>query len=303
MFDFLNGRSEGEVFEVRISELVAHGDGIFSLYEDGRLEEMVESVKRYGILTPVIVREKGQVYEILSGHNRVNGAKIAGLKRVPVYNMGELDDEAARFVVTESNVVQRGFLELKISEQARSVAVRHEAMKRQGYRGDVFDDVELILKDDGLAIIPLDNIAEYKQGLYELSPATVRRYVRLDKLEGGLKELVDETAIGLTAGLNLSYMTPENQKVVAEVVKENKVGVSIQQGIKIRRFERENKFSLKRVVSILVKVKSEEVEKYQLNDQVLTRFFTGYKKEDIDRVIVKALEAWFDLDEDEQDIG
>ena len=121
--------------EVDISQLVPFSNHPFKLYEGPRLNDMVESIKEYGVITPLIVRPKEDgKYEILSGHNRANSAKIAGLTKVPVVIKEDLTDEEAMLIVTETNLIQRSFSELTHSEKARILTERHDAIKEQGRR-------------------------------------------------------------------------------------------------------------------------------------------------------------------------
>lgn len=97
-----------EVILYPIDELIEFDEVIFKAYHGVRLGEMMKSIEGAGVLTPVIVRDTGEEYQILSGHNRVRACKAIDRKYIPVYNVGEISDDVARFIVTESNIVQRG---------------------------------------------------------------------------------------------------------------------------------------------------------------------------------------------------
>lgn len=113
----------------------------FELYSGERLEDMVASIKENGVLSPIIVQPDGDGYEILIGHNRWNASKLAGLSTVPsIIKAGLTEDEAEMYVI-ESNVMQRGFENLRISEQAAAVALRHSEMFSQGKRNDILREL------------------------------------------------------------------------------------------------------------------------------------------------------------------
>lgn len=116
----------------------------FALYEGERLEDMVESIRQNGVICPIIVQKDDEGYEILIGHNRWNASKIAGRETIPaIVKEGLSEDEADTYVV-ESNVMQRGFENLKISEQASVVALRHNQMFSQGKRNDIIRELTLL---------------------------------------------------------------------------------------------------------------------------------------------------------------
>ena len=131
-----------------VDELIPYADHPFKLYEGERLDDMVRSVKELGVIVPVIVRPLDEDYEILSGHNRVNAAKIAGLKKVPVIIKTGLTDEEAKLIVTETNLVQRSFADLSHSERAVALKMHLEALKEsnggQGTRTDLLDEIKTL---------------------------------------------------------------------------------------------------------------------------------------------------------------
>lgn len=123
---------ENQIKNIPISSLVSYHDHKFQLYSGERLEDMVESVKKNGILIPIIVQPCGENYEILSGHNRTNAAKLAGLETVPAVIKERLSDDEAEMYMIETNLRQRGFDDLKISEQAAVLAMRHSKIVQRG---------------------------------------------------------------------------------------------------------------------------------------------------------------------------
>lgn len=132
------------VVQVNISEVKSFRNHPFRLYEGERLNEMVESIKIHGILSPVIVLETNDGYEMLVGHNRLNVAKIAGLSEIPAIIKTDLSEEEAYVYVIETNVLQRSFSELLPSKKAAVLALRYEKVICQGKRNDILNDIAMI---------------------------------------------------------------------------------------------------------------------------------------------------------------
>lgn len=135
-----------EIKEIKLDKLVYFASHPFKLYEGQRFTDMVESVRSNGVIVPIVVRsyvkEEGK-YEILSGHNRVAAARAAGLKDVPVIIRNNLTDEDALLIVTETNLIQRSFADMKHSERAVVLSVHYEAMKKKsGCRSDLLAEIE-----------------------------------------------------------------------------------------------------------------------------------------------------------------
>ena len=129
------------VQQIPCDQLKPYHNHKFELYSGERLEDMVASIKENGVLSPIIVQPNGDGYEILIGHNRWNASKLAGLPTVPaIIKTGLTEDEAEMYVI-ESNVMQRGFENLRISEQAAAVALRHSEMFSQGKRNDILREL------------------------------------------------------------------------------------------------------------------------------------------------------------------
>lgn len=146
------GNTNGlSIQEIAIENLVPFSEHEFPLYEGERLEDMVNSIKEKGIYTPLIVRTLGDKYEILAGHNRSNAGKLAGLHTVPCI-VKECSDEEAWRIVIVTNVQQRGFKELLISEQAKIIYLDYTKAKRQGQRNDINNKKENVSNADVLGL-------------------------------------------------------------------------------------------------------------------------------------------------------
>lgn len=233
--NLLSSVNNAEKKEVNIELLVPYRRHPFKLYEDERLEDMIESIKQVGILSPVIVREiiEDGKFEILSGHNRVNAAKLSGLKAVPIVIMN-VDDDIADRIVVESNFVQRN--EFLPSEKSRAYKLLLDSLNRQGKKiklddscGEIKTPKDIEKQEDSREIV-----AKY----YKTSPAQIQRYVRLNYLTEGLLNLVDKKQLALRQAVEVSYLDKKAQ---------NSVECFINMG---------NKLSLKHATSLREKAES-----------------------------------------------
>ena len=143
-----NFGSENNIEELNIDCLMPYRNHRFSLYQGDRLEDMVQSIKKNGVITPIIVRPLGGGrYEILAGHNRVNAAKLAGKNSVPAIVKTGLSDAEAEMYVVETNLLQRGFNDLRISEQAFAISVRYQELFDEKKVKDI--EKELYILENG----------------------------------------------------------------------------------------------------------------------------------------------------------
>jgi len=211
-----------ELQQISIDLLVPFANHPFKLYEGQRFNDMVESIRESGVLSPIIVRPtNGDNYEILSGHNRVNAAREAGLTEVPAIVKADLTDEEALFIVTETNLVQRSFADMKHSERAAALSVLYEAMKKKsGYRSDLLKEIdEQTSAQFGRRLETRD-----KLGLkYGLSKNSISRYLRINKLIQPFKEQLDNHKITMQVAENLSFLSESEQEIVAESLDDKKL--------------------------------------------------------------------------------
>lgn len=126
---------------VPVKSIQPFHDHPFHLYEGERLEDMIASVKEHGVLNPVIVQKLDTGYEMLSGHNRWNAAKLAGIKEIPAIVKTGLSEEEAYVYVIETNLMQRSFSDLAISEKAAVLKARYEKEACQGKRNDILEEI------------------------------------------------------------------------------------------------------------------------------------------------------------------
>lgn len=288
---------ENQIKNIPISSLIPYHDHKFQLYSGERLEDMVESVKKNGILIPIIVQPYGENYEILSGHNRTNAAKLAGLETVPAVIKERLSDDEAEMYMIETNLRQRGFDDLKISEQAAVLAMRHSKMFSKEKSRAINEELER-----------LDGNEHFKSKLevtgeeYGMKKDSVARLLRVDKLIPELKPWIDSKQLAVRAAVELSYIPEEEQKLLYSIIKSPDNGMLIKLDIRKAKQLREayknvEKLSKSKMTELLIgdyKAKKSEMKSLKLPSEFYLKYFDeDTEPEKVLMVIEKALENYF----------
>lgn len=310
-------KSEGAT-ELKLEQLVPFHKHPFKLYEGERFDEMVESIKNYGVIVPIVAQKKGLKYEILSGHNRANAAREAGLTSVPTIIKEGLTEEEAILIVTETNLMQRSFTDLAHSARATVIATRHGAMKNQGIRTDLLREIEelsMVKKSEDGTYRPLGEkfkTDEHVAKEFGISLRNISRYLRIDKLNDALKTQVDEGKIAMRAGVDLSFLSDENQEMIDAIVSEDTFKVDMKKASMIRALSDEGKLNWKSAKAIITGEAMKDPNKQspiKLQPKMINKFFrSDQSPKDIEVIIEKALEMYFEkqkepigIDEDEGD--
>lgn len=177
----------------------------FQVRDDDSMRETVESIKTYGVLQPAIVRPtKDGDYEILSGHRRKHACELAGRKTIPAI-VRELDDDSAIIFMVDSNLQRENILP---SERAAAYKMKLEALKRQGARTDL-TSAQVVPK-----LSAREKVAE-EAGVNRME---VTRYIRLTELQPELQQMVDDKKIAFTPAVEISYLKPEEQKMLLDTI-------------------------------------------------------------------------------------
>ena len=300
--------SANMVQQIACDLLTPYHNHMFALYDGERLEDMVESIRKNGVLTPLIVQPlSGGKYEILIGHNRWNASKAAGLATVPaIVKQGLPADEAEMYVI-ESNIMQRGFDNLRISEQAAVVAQRHEAMFSQGKRNDIIRELKLLENpnlESELTETPSQTTRDKVGSEYGLSGKTVSRLIRINRLIDELKEQIDNENIAFLAGVQLSYLSDDTQETVALLAEQYKI--SIKKAEELRKNASDGSLSDKEVEQIL-SGKTDEPQQpkpksVKISQASYSRYFSKKAtSEEVSEIIEKALEMYFMNQDDDTD--
>lgn len=300
----LDDEQESAVATLEVNELEAFPDHKFKLYEGDRLADMVKSIQELGVLLPVIVWKKEDKYIILSGHNRVEASKLAGLLEVPVIIKEDIDLEEATLIVTETNLHQRSFSDLSHSERAYSLAQHYEAMKQQGRRTDVLKEIESLLNplaDKESATSPQFGAklrSDEKVGEnYGLSKNSVARYIKMSTLEKSLLDLLDSDNLKLSPAYSLSFIT--DSKIQNEIANKIESGMKIdmKKAESLRASYEHEKLTKEVVQDILTGkqvAKKEKQKPVTISKKIMTTYFQNNEtKEEIEVILMEALKSYF----------
>lgn len=287
------------VQEIPIDLLVPYGKHPFTLYTGERLDDMVQSVKSNGILTPIIVRDAAGKYEILAGHNRTNAAKIAGLTTVPAVVKTNLSDEDAEMYVIETNLMQRGFKDLCTSEQAAVVALRHSKMFDEDKLKAIHD--ELGAMEAGAEKPKADSKLAMVGEEYGLSKNTIARLIRVNKLISACdkyKIAIDTNRLSVRAACELSYIRSVTAlNAIFEKYKEFVV-IDIKLAAQLRDifegFDGTQEAAELAIRAIQKVEKPSRPKSYKLSADTYSKYFNDNDTEEhINSVIQAALEQYF----------
>ena len=284
LFSTEESRAEAEkerVQEIPIAEIDDFPDHPFHVDIDDAMHEMAESVKRFGILSPAVVRQKEDGrYELISGHRRKKACELAGIDKMPVIVRNMDRDEAIIFMV-DSNLQRERLLP---SEKAFSYKMKLDAMKRkQGERTDL-TSAPMVQK-----LTSRELLAEKSGDSHE----QVRRYIRLTELIPDLLQMVDDGKIAFRPAVELSYLTKEEQASLHEAMESEDCTPSLAQAIKIKKFSQEGRLNDDVILSILSEEKPNQREVYRLPKERIDKYFPkGTPSEKIEEIICKALELY-----------
>lgn len=300
------------VQEIPVDMLVPYSKHPFTLYSGERLDDMVQSVKNNGILTPIIVRELNGKYEILAGHNRTNAAKCAGLTTVPAV-VKNISDEDAEMYVIETNAMQRGFKDLRISEQAAVVALRHSKMFNDKKAAAIREELKAI-EANAEEQKPDSKLARVGEE-YGLSKNTIARLIRINKLLTACREYtlaVDTNNLSIRAAVELSYIKSSEAlhrifeyyktSIVVDNIWRDSVKIDIKLAELLREkfedFDGDDEQAEMRLITMYhgkdTKPKKEKV--FKVHSEIYGKYFKDSDTEEyVNDVISKALAQYFSM--------
>ena len=269
-----------KIYNIPLSEIDDFLDHPFQVRLDEDMDQLVESVKERGVITPITLRRKADGrYEIVSGHRRRKACELAGLTTVPA-EIKELTRDEAIILMVESNLQRSTILP---SEKAFSYKMRLEAMNRQGQRTD-------------LTFSPLDKKLRSGQELASNagdSQAQIYRYIRLTELIPALLAMVDEGRIALRPAVELSYLGKLEQQDLAAAIGLSLATPSHAQAIKLRTFSKEGKLSPAVIESIMCEEKPNQKEKINIKYAEARKYIpSSVPYEQTGAYILKALEYY-----------
>lgn len=285
-----------QIKQIPLDMLVPFHNHQFSLYDGERRDDMVESIRKNGVMTPIVCRpnpDGSDTYEILIGHNRWNCSKIAGFETIPAIIKEQLTEDEAQTYVDESNLIQRGFNDLKISEQARIIARRYSEMFSQGKRNDIINEIKM-LNGENSAVT--GNSREKVAEEYGLSRNTIARLVRISKLSDGILGWIDKGQLAVRAGVELSYLLAEEQEKLFEInsVDDNMLmKISEAQARDLRVLSADGVLDEDEMLKVLSAKKKKPDKKVSIAPTLYKKYFAGLSSDEIADTVVAALDMFF----------
>lgn len=269
-----------QVQQIPIGELFPFKNHPFKVLDDDSMSDTVESVKQYGVLSPLIARPRPKGgYEIISGHRRQHAAELAGLETLPVI-VREMSDDAAVILMVDSNLQREHILP---SERAFAYKMKLDAIKNQGARSDLTSpQVASKFRSD-------DEVAK-GQGI---SGDTVRRFIRLTNLIPELLDMVDNKTVSFNPAVELSYLSPEQQQEVIRAMDDTQNFPSVSQAKRIKKLAQDGAFTTETVVAIMGEEKKSELDTVTIKNDTLKKYFPrSYTPKQMEDTIIKLLEQW-----------
>lgn len=247
----------------------------YQVREDAAMDELVESVRTYGILSPLLARPKGEGYELVSGHRRRLAAQKLGLPTVPVL-VREMTDDEAVILMVDSNLQRENLLP---SEKAFAYQMKLEAMKHQG-------------KSTSCKVCTKSRTDEMIGKHESVSARTIQNYIRLTNLVPPLLQMVDDDRIAFSPAVEVSYLTRDEQTELWDLIGREDATPSLSQALRMKRLSHEAKLTPEVLYAILTEEKPNQKEQIRIKTESLRKYFPrNYSAQQMEREIIKLLEA------------
>ncbi|MDE7300403.1 MAG: ParB N-terminal domain-containing protein [Lachnospiraceae bacterium] len=304
------------ILEMDFGQMEPFPEHKFKLYEGQQLDDMVESIRQFGILLPIILWHTGEgKYIILSGHNRRNAAMLAGLTKGPVIVREGLTHDEAVLIVTETNLRQRSFADMSHSERAYCLAQHYEALKSQGRRNDLLAEIEMLLNPhesrENSTSVQLEQKLESREKVgqeYGLSASKVGRYIKISSLIEPLLMRVDTGEIAFLAAYDLSFVEDTTkQHRIADLMASDSYKLDMKKAELIRSHYENGKLTDTILIQILSgekirKPRGDRPQSFKVKPAVITKYFTaGQSTKEIEETIDRALEFYFNSKNEKED--
>lgn len=264
---------------LKTADLYPFPDNPFHVVEDEMLSELAESIKEFGIVTPIITRPKedGNGYEIIAGQRRVRASELAGINTIPAFVL-PLDRDRAIITLVDSNLQRENILP---SERAFAYKMKSEAMKRQGFRTD------LTSSQVGTKLRTDDKVA---QG-FGVGRMTVQRFIRLTELIPPILQMVDGGRIALTPAVELSFLKKDEQENVFATMESEEATPSLSQAQRMKSLSQSGRLDMDMIFSIMTVEKGNQKETLKINTSKLKKYFPkNTTPKQMEDAIIKLLE-------------
>lgn len=264
---------------LKTKDLYPFPDNPFHVAEDETLSELAESIKEFGIVTPIITRPKedGDGYEVIAGQRRVRASELAGINTVPAFVL-PLDRDRAIITLVDSNLQRENILP---SERAFAYKMKSEAMKRQGFRTDLTSSqvVTKLRTDDKVA-----------QG-FGVGRMTVQRFIRLTELIPPILQMVDEGKIALTPAVELSFLKKDEQENLFATMESEEATSSLSQAQRMKQLSQSGRLDMDTIFAIMTEEKGNQKETLKINTSKLKKYFPkNTTPKQMEETIIKLLE-------------
>lgn len=264
---------------LKTKDLYPFPDNPFHVVEDETLSELAESIKEFGIVTPIITRPKedGNGYEVIAGQRRVRASELAGINTVPAFVL-PLDRDRAIITLVDSNLQRENILP---SERAFAYRMKSEAMKRQGFRTDLTSSqvVTKLRTDDKVA-----------QG-FGVGRMTVQRFIRLTELIPPILQMVDEGKIALTPAVELSFLKKDEQENLFATMESEEATPSLSQAQRMKSMSQSGQLDMDMIFSIMTEEKGNQKETLKINTSKLKKYFPkNTTPKQMEETIIRLLE-------------
>ena len=264
---------------LKTKDLYPFPDNPFHVAEDETLSELAESIKEFGIVTPIITRPKedGNGYEVIAGQRRVRASELAGINTVPAFVL-PLDRDRAIITLVDSNLQRENILP---SERAFAYKMKSEAMKRQGFRTDLTSSqvVTKLRTDDKVA-----------QG-FGVGRMTVQRFIRLTELIPPILQMVDEGRIALTPAVELSFLKKDEQEKLFATMESEEATPSLSQAQRMKSLSQSGRLDMDTIFAIMTEEKGNQKETLKINTSKLKKYFPkNTTPKQMEETIIKLLE-------------
>ena len=264
---------------LKTKDLYPFPDNPFHVAEDETLSELAESIKEFGIVTPIITRPKedGNGYEVIAGQRRVRASELAGINTVPAFVL-PLDRDRAIITLVDSNLQRENILP---SERPFAYKMKSEAMKRQGFRTDLTSSqvVTKLRTDDKVA-----------QG-FGVGRMTVQRFIRLTELIPPILRMVDEGKIALTPAVELSFLKKDEQENLFATMESEEATPSLSQAQRMKSLSQSGRLDMDTIFAIMTEEKGNQKETLKINTSKLKKYFPkNTTPKQMEETIIKLLE-------------
>ena len=264
---------------LKTKDLYPFPDNPFHVVEDETLSELAESIKEFGIVTPIITRPKedGDGYEVIAGQRRVRASELAGINTIPAFVL-PLDRDRAIITLVDSNLQRENILP---SERAFAYKMKSEAMKRQGFRTDLTSSqvVTKLRTDDKVA-----------QG-FGVGRMTVQRFIRLTELIPPILQMVDEGKIALTPAVELSFLKKDEQENLFATMESEEATPSLSQAQRMKQLSQSGRLDMDTIFAIMTEEKGNQKETLKINTSKLKKYFPkNTTPKQMEETIIRLLE-------------